>query len=300
MDQIDEENPKVTFLNDQQKSETNTKLIQEPRDTLQVNKRIEDSRYIESASENIGISSGQSDDLSGKEGEVFDQSSAKEENKVSDNNSSLKFEGGSDDSESFSNGEGEVFSSDERDDTCVISSNKIIKLKPDDEPKKSQDNDEIISTKEEVEKRLSAKNLASDNASSNSKGGNNWNSVRIDIQRERAGGNIAIVALDSEQEPGSKKSNNTLKTDSGIESFEEKKLENNDGSDLLLTGNKNHVERSSTRQYKYKNSFNDLPKLIKSKDLALHDKFVLLFATLLLKSERFNDSFDVCNIYGRK
>ncbi|CAI2370153.1 unnamed protein product [Moneuplotes crassus] len=292
MDKIDEENPS--------KPEVGENLIQGPRDTLQVNKKVEDAHYIESASENIGTSSGQSDDLSGKEGEVFDQSSAKEENKVTDDGFSLKFEGGSEDSEPFSDEEGEEFSSDGRDENYVISSNKIIKVNPDDESKKSEGNDEAIPTKGEVEKRLSTKNLGSDHASSDSKGADKWINVRIDAQRQRAAGNIAILALDSEQEPGSKKSNSTLKTDSDMKSREEKKLKSNNECNLLLTESKTPVERSNTKQYKYKNSFNDLPKLLKSKDIALHDKFVLLFATLLLKSERFNDSFDVCNIYGRK
>ena len=300
MDEIEEENPRVSPPTDLQNSDDETLIMSHQRDTLQVNTKFEDANYMESASENIGSSSGSPSDLSGREGDLFDQTSSKGENKTSDNGSSLHFEGGSEASDSSSEGE-EFFSSDERDDGVVIEDNKIIKVNPEkNELKVGEADKEEKFSKGEVEKRLSAKNLASDNASSNSKGTENWSSVKIDVQRERAAGNIAIVALDSEQEPASKDHESSFKTDSDMSSNEERKITHQESDLLPIGANNKTIERSSTKQYKCKNSFNELPKMIESKELPLHDKFVLLFATLLLKSERFNDSFDVCNIYGRR
>ncbi|CAI2375874.1 unnamed protein product [Moneuplotes crassus] len=150
----------------------------------------------------------------------------------------------------------------------------------------------------ETGKRTDAKYLDQAKSVMKSENTDNCDNTKM---KQKALKKTPLDTLNEEQHSEVSRDDRSMETDSDLKSMEEKEqfLKKYDRNASLIS-NKDTLGRISTHNEKAKSTLSNKRISREAKELKIHDKFVILFATLLLRSERINDSFDVCNIYGRK
>ena len=212
--------------------------------------------------------------------------------KNSEYSSSEQFEGGSEEAE----GE-ELFSSFGERTESEGGDKKEEAKQP---PSNSGANNKAGSRFVEIEKRMDTKFLTQADTLYKSEGTDNWDNVVVE-KPSKTIKKVTIQMGDKDHPSGGNEDERSIETDPELYSEKEKvPVIKTYGRNASLLSNKNTVGRVSTLNEKSKSTLSNKKKSREVKELGTHEKFVILFATLLLRAERINDSFYVCNIYGRR